>query len=280
MKKRFYIFIDSESVVAEGEHASYQAIERFTPRPGQRDSGRRGKRGRHDPLTSPRWMFQQIKVASLLVCATHDDGNIVPVSFDTFSAATLDEKAILEKVFAIVDQFPPDSTELVSYGGCWADVPRLLVRGMKYGLVLPRPWHSWVPFGGQGKVPHIDLMRCLTSASKMTASHMAEFAAVMDLPAKMTAVPWAAAELIRRADWQRVEEMCEADCITTALLFARWRRSFGGPPADVVEDRICRMVEELCPGRRYIPALKARRQAIHDQRVQEAWQKFEGRDVA
>lgn len=141
MKKRFYVFIDTESVVADEEHARYQTMERFTPRKGQRDSGRRGQRGRNDPLTSPRWMFQEIKVASILVCCTHDDGNIVPVSFDTFSAASLDEKAVLEKLFAVVDSLPAESTELVSYGGVWADVPRLLIRAMKHDLRLPRLGH-------------------------------------------------------------------------------------------------------------------------------------------
>lgn len=114
----------------------------------------------------------------------------------------------------------------------------------------------------------------------MTASHMSEFAAVIGLPAKMTAAPWAAAELIRRGQWRKVEEMCEADCITTALLFARWRRSFEGPSADIVEDRICRVIEEFCPGRSYAPAIKARRQAINERRFQEASIKLNGRDAA
>ncbi len=280
MKKRFYVIIDTESVIAEEEHARYQATERFTPRAGQRDSGRRGQRGRNDPLTSPRWMFQEIKVASVLVCGTHDDGNIVPVSFDTFSAASLDEKSILEKLFALVDQLPADSTELVTYGGAWADVPRIVARAMKHGLTLPRPWRKWMPWGGQGRVEHLDLMRVLTGASKMTAAHMSEFAAVLDLPAKMTAAPWQAAELIRRGEWRKVEEMCEADCITTALLFARWRRSFEGPSADIVEDRICRVVEELCPGRSYTPALKARRRVIQERRIRGAWQRLEDEDGA
>lgn len=279
MKKRFYVFIDTESVVAEDEHVRYQAMERFTPRKGQRDSGRRGQRGRNDPLTNPRWMFQEIKVASVLVCGTHDDGNIVPVSFDTFSAAKWDEKAVLQQLFAVVDSLPTD-TELVSYGGAWADVPRLLIRAMKHDLQLPRPWRSWVQWGGQGRTGHIDLMRLLTGSSKMTASHMSEFAAVIGLPAKMTAAPWAAAELIRRGEWRKVEEMCEADCVTTALLFARWRRTFDGPSADIVEDRICRVIEELCPGRGYIPALNARRREIHDLRVREAWQRLEDREAA
>lgn len=280
MKKRFYVFIDTESVVAEDEHTRYQAIERFKPRPGQRDSGRRGQRGRNDPLTNPRWMFQEIKVASVLVCGTHEDGNIVPVLFETFSGSSLDEKAILEKLFAVIDPLPADATELVSYGGIWADIPRLLIRAMKHDLTLPKAWASWVPWGGQGRSGHIDLMRHLTASSKMTASHMAEFAAVIGLPAKMTAAPWAAADLIRRGEWQKVEEMCEADCVTTALLFARWRRSSGGPSADIVEDRICRKIEEFCPGRSYTPALKARRAEIHERRVREAWQRFDDRDVA
>ena len=49
---------------------------------------------------------------------------------------------------------------------------------------------------------------------------MAEFAAVLDLPVKITAAAWKAAEFMKNADWQRVQEMCESDCIATAMLFA------------------------------------------------------------
>lgn len=270
MKKRFYVIIDTESMVAEGEHRLYQAAERFRPRSGQRDSGRRGQRGANDPLTSPRWMFQQIIVTTALICATHDNGNIVPVSLNTFSAADLDERAILERLFAVVDDLPPDSTDLVTYGGCWADVPLIVIRAMKHGLALPRPW-KWMAWGGQGAVPHIDLMRMLTGSSKMKASHMSEFAAVLDIPAKMSAAPWSAAELTRRREWDRVAEMGEADCITTALLFASWRRLHeGGAAVETVHDRIYREIEALCPGRRYSPIIKERRRRLFEHQASEA----------
>lgn len=269
IKKRFYVIIDTESMVSEDEHSRYQATERFRPRPGQHDSGRRAQRGANDPLTSPRWMFQQIMVATIMVCATHDNGNIVPASLHTFTAADFDERGILERLFAVVSDLPPE-TELVTYGGCWADVPLILIRAMKLGLTLPRPW-KWMAWGGQGSVPHIDLMRVLTGSSKMKASHMAEFAAVCDLPAKMSAAPWSAAELIRRREWDRVAEMGEADCITTALLFASWRRLHeGGAAVDIVHDRIYREIEALCPGRRYMPIIKERRRQLFERRASEA----------
>lgn len=273
-KKRFYAIVDLESMVAEDEHRQYQATERFRPRAGQRDSGRRGLRGANDPLTSPRWMFQQIMVATIMVCATHDDGNIVPSSLHTFTAADFDESSILEQLFTVVGDLPP-GTELVTYGGCWADVPLVVVRAMKHGLTLPRPW-KWMAWGGQGNVPHIDLMRVLTGSSKMKASHMAEFAAVCDIPAKMSAAPWSAAELIRRSEWDRVAEMGEADCITTALLFAAWRRLHeGGAGVEVVHDRIYREVETLCAGRRYIPIIKERRRQLFEHQASSARAKLE-----
>ncbi len=263
--KRFYVIIDTESVVAKDEHRRYQQAERFSPRAGQRDSGRRqGQRGRNDPLTQPRWMFQEVMVASVMICASHPDGNIVPVTFETFSAPDLDEREILKSIFRLVDDLPPESTELVTYGGCWADVPLIVIRAMKYGLKLPKAWAPWMPWGGQGKVPHVDLMRNLTGSSKMKASHMAEFAAVLDLPVKMTAEAWRAAEFIRNRRWDRVSLMCESDCITTALLFASWRTTFEDRSALlVVQDRVCRAIEELRPGRSYLVALRQKRREIH-----------------
>lgn len=277
MKNRFYVIIDTESVVADDEHRRYQATEHFSMRAGQRESGRRrGQRGSNDPLINARWMFQRITVASVMVCATHDDGNIVPVSLDTFSAPEMEEADILNRIFAIVDDLPRDATELVTYGGVWADVPLVVIRAMKHGLTLPGAWAGWMPWGGQGKCPHVDLMRVLTGSSKMKASHMSEFAAVLDLPVKITAAPWRAAEFMKNGEWQRVQEMCESDCIATAMLFAAWRLTFDGRSSLlVVLDRICRVVIELCPGRGYTPAIVAKRQQLLQQRTDEAWRRLD-----
>lgn len=277
MKNRFYVIIDTESVVADDEHRRYQATEHFSMRAGQRESGRRrGQRGGNDPLINARWMFQRITVASVMVCATHDDGNIVPVSLDTFSAPELDEADILKRIFAIVDDLPKDATELVTYGGVWADVPLVVIRAMKHGLTLPGAWAGWMPWGGQGKCPHVDLMRVLTGSSKMKASHMSEFAAVLDLPVKITAAPWRAAEFMKNGEWQRVQEMCESDCIATAMLFAAWRLTFDGRSSlPVVVDRICRVTIEICPGRGYTPAIVAKRQQLLQQRTDEAWRRLD-----
>lgn len=123
---------------------------------------------------------------------------------------------------------------------------------------------SW---GGQGAQKHIDLMRHLTGGSKMKLGHMSEFAAMADLPVKITAAPWQAARFMRENRWDRVIEMCEGDCISLAMLFASWRvlRSRKST-VPVVHDRICRKIEELVPGRRYIPALKAKREKLFQQR--------------
>jgi hypothetical protein len=43
-------------------------------------------------------------------------------------------------IFAIVDDLPKDATELVTYGGVWADVPLVMIRAMKHGLTLPGAW--------------------------------------------------------------------------------------------------------------------------------------------
>lgn len=57
-----------------------------------------------------------------------------------------------------------------------------------------------------------------------------------------------------------MQEACEGDVISTALLLARWRQ-LHDPRANAaaVEDRILRRVAELRAGRGYVTALDARR---------------------
>ena len=126
-------------------------------------------------------------------------------------------------------------------------------------------------WGGEGKCNHIDLCRLLTGGGKMKPVHQTEYAASLNIPAKITAPPFAVTGLIKAGDFKSVIEVVEGDVITTALILARWRKLLD-PRArsDVAEDRILRQVEELRSTRRYIPALRAHREMLRRKLIMEA----------
>ena len=115
-------------------------------------------------------------------------------------------------------------------------------------------------FGGANANRHVDLARIMTGGFKMKPIHMAEVLAVMDLPGKLTAPPFAITRMIHSGQWTQVKEACEVDVISTALLLARWKRLHDPRLTNyAVEGRVLRRVAELVPDRTYIVALQARR---------------------
>lgn len=270
---RTYAIIDHESsAIDRTAHDRYLRMERFAR---GLDQGARNQRGgRNDALHSPRWVFQEIVTASIMICTEHADGNIEPMQFVTLSAPDHDERTIIKGLLDVLDDAPP-RTELVSWGGVWHDVPLLVARAMRHGLTLPREW-AWMAWGSHGPQKHIDLLRVLTGGAKMKPIHMTELAAALDIPAKLTQPAWAGSRLIEQGDFEAVQEMCECDIITTALLLSYWRQLIDGrAPIEVAQDRILRRVEELRAGRSYIPAITAKRAALFAERARAARVKME-----
>lgn len=96
----------------------------------------------------------------------------------------------------------------------------------------------------------------------MKPVHMAEVLATLDIPAKISVPAFAVARLIYAGQWDAVQEACEGDVISTALLLARWRQLYDArADAVTVEERILRRVIEFRAGRGYIVALQARQNA-------------------
>lgn len=266
---RCYIVLDIESAVTdEAGHRRYQAMERWRGDPDEAES-RRGYKRDEDPLKTPRWPFQTIVAVSAMVLFEHCQGNIDVSRFETFSAPHLNERGTLVGLHRLLAELPP-STEAVTWGGAWHDLPLLKVASLRAGLSLPPNW-QWLAWSGEGKVNHIDLCRVLGAGSKMKPVHMTEYAASLNIPSKITAPPSAVAGLIKAGDFESVKEVVEGDVITTALLLARWRKLLD-PRArsDVAEDRILRQVEELKSTRRYIPALRAHREMLQRRMMNEA----------
>lgn len=265
-RKRNYVIVDLESAVLdETGHRRYLAMERHVP--GEHDApSRRNYARAEDPLLTPRWVFQTVVTAAIMVLTEHDDGNVDIARMVTLSAPDHSEREVIAGILQVL-QDCPSNTEFVSWAGSFHDLPMLVCAAMRYGLTLPEDWR-WMAFGGDGRQHHIDFARVLTGGFKMKPIHQAEYAAALDIPAKLTAAPFMVAKFINAGQWDLVQSVCEGDVITGALLLARWRKLFDGrADIDVVEDRILRRVEEERPDRGYIPALRARRAASFAERI-------------
>jgi len=255
---RCWIVLDLESAVLDDTaHKRYQAMERWVPSDDK--PIRRGYRRSEDPLSCPRWCFQTITTAALMVLVEDSQGGVDVSRFVTLSAPDHDERAVLAGVLQVLNDAPANA-EICSWMGVAHDFSLILAGCMRHGLTLPRGW-EWLAFGGFHRERHIDLARALTGGMKMKPIHLAEVLAAMDIPGKITAPPFAVTGLIYAGRWDEVQSACEVDVIGTACLLARWRR-LNDPraEADAVEDRILRRVIELRQGREYIPALEAHRQ--------------------
>lgn len=258
-RKRSYVVLDIESaVIDEAGHKRYQTMERWVPSENQQPS-RRGYTRSEDPLTCPRWIFQTITTAAMMVLVEDDQGGVDVSQFVTLSAPDHDERAVVAGVLRVLAEAPADA-EIVTWMGLAHDLPVLISACMRHGLSLPKGW-GWLAFGGFHKERHLDLARAYTAGMKMKPIHLAEVLAAMDIPGKITCPPFAVTNLMYAGRWNEVQEACEVDVISTALLLARWRRlTDGRAEADAVEDRILRRAIELRAGRGYVAAIEAHRQ--------------------
>lgn len=259
-RPRAYVVLDIESAVTdETGHRRYQAMERYVPGNDDQPS-RRGYRRSEDPLMTPRWPFQTLVAAAVMVLVEHPEGNIDVSRFVTMSQPDHDERGVIAGVLQVLAD-APQGAELVSWAGMLHDVPLLTLGAMRHGLTLPKGW-GWLGFGGNDPVRHIDFARTTTGGFKMKPVHMAEILASLDIPAKISVPAFAVARMIYAGQWDAVQEACEGDVISTALLLVRWKQlQDSRADAASVEDRILRRVIELREGRGYVAELEARRVA-------------------
>lgn len=255
---RSWIVIDVESaVIDDTAHKRYQRMERWVPSDDK--PVRRGYQRSEDPLTCPRWPFQTITTAVMMVLVEDQGGGVDVQRFVTLSAPDHDERDVLAGVLQVLANAPA-AAELVSWMGLAHDIPLLISACMRHGLSLPAGW-GWLSHGGFHKQRHLDLARGYTAGMRMKPVHLAEVLAAMDIPGKLTCPPFAVAGLIDAGRWDEVQSACEMDVVSTACLLARWRRlTDARVGADAVEDRILRRVIQLREGRDYVAALEAHRQ--------------------
>lgn len=255
---RSWIVIDIESAVLDDTaHKRYQSMERWVASDDK--PIRRGYQRSEDPLTCPRWVFQAITTAALMVLVEDPQGGVDVQRFVTLSAPDHNEREVLGGILQVLADAPTDA-EIVTWMGLAHDIPLLVSGCMRHGLSLPRGW-GWLAHGGFHKERHLDLARAYTAGMRMKPVHLSEVLAAMDIPGKLTCPPFAVTNLIYAGRWDEVQSACEVDVISTALLLARWRRlTDGRAEADAVEDRILRRVIEVREGRGYIAALEGHRQ--------------------
>lgn len=241
---RFVVVLDAECAYDHEAHGRYLAAERCTPA----DLANLHSRDRrHDPRVTPRWPCRRITTLSWLVLTEADDG-LRPVRMETRGLPEQDEAAILKSFFADLEQL--GSVQLVTWGGFHTDLPQILMAAMDAGLRLPAslaalqsPWRR----DGSG---HLDL--CTEMCGGAAPAHLAEVAARLNIPAKLTCRPDLVSRLMEQGKWSSVRSVCEGDVLTCAALLMRWRRLAGGSTS-VLEAmrRLTRFVAEHCDHRSY-----------------------------
>lgn len=241
---RFVVVLDAELAYDHEAHARYQMAERFLPTDAAHLSPREM---RTDPRVTPRWPCHQITTLSWLVMTEAEDG-LRPVRLETRGLPEQDEAAALRAFFADMEHL--GHVQIVTWGGFHTDLPQILTGAIDAGLRLPpslmglqSPWR-------RNASGHLDL--CGEICGGAAPAHLAEIAARLGIPAKLTCRPDLVSRLMQQGKWAAVRSVCEGDVWTTAALLMRWRHLSGGT-ASVLEAtrRLTGFVGEHCAHRSY-----------------------------
>jgi len=217
---RFVVVLDAELQYDHAVHARYQASERFLPSDAPTLSQREA---RNDPRVTPRWPCHRISVLSWLVMTETEDG-LRPIRLETRGEPEQDEAAIVTAFLADMERL--GSVQVVTWGGFHSDMPQMMLAATAAGLRLPKcltglqsPWR-------RDASGHLDLMSELCGGAN--PAHLAEVAAKLGIPAKLTCRPDLASKLMEQGKWSAVKAVCEGDVLTTAMILMRWRHLLGG----------------------------------------------------
>lgn len=241
---RFVVVLDAELAYDHEAHARYQMAERFLPV----DAGHLSPREvRTDPRVTPRWPCHRITTLSWLVMTEAEDG-LRPVRLETRGLPEQDEAAALRAFFADMDHL--GHVRIVTWGGFHTDLPQILIGAMDAGLRLPSSLTALQSPWRRDASGHLDL--CGEMCGGAVPVHLAEIAARLGIPAKLTCRPHLVSRLMEQGKWSAVRSVCEGDVLTTATLLMRWRHLSGGT-ASVLEvtRRLTGFVAEHCAHRAY-----------------------------
>lgn len=240
----YVVVLDAECRYDHTSHGRYLAAERFVPG-DVADLSPRDRRT--DPRVTPRWPCQQIVALSWLVLTDTDDG-LRPLRLETRGAPELDEAGIVAAFLADMEQL--GAVRMVTWGGFHKDVPQILLAAVTAGLRLPAcltglhsPWK-------RGESGHSDLMTEMSAGAN--SPHLAEVAAKLAIPAKLTCRPDQVSRLMDQGKWSAVKAVAEGDVLTTAMILMRWQHLLGGS-VSILEAtrRLTVFVAEHCGHRPY-----------------------------
>lgn len=241
---RFVVVLDAECAYDHEAHGRYLAAERCT-RADIADLHPRDRR--HDPRATPRWPCRRITTLSWLVMTEAEDG-LRPVRLETRSLPEQDEASILKSFFDDMEQL--GSVQLVTWGGFHTDLPQILIAAMDAGLRLPASLAGLMTPWRRDASGHLDL--CTEICGGATPAHLAEVAARLNIPAKLTCRPNLVSQLMEHGKWSSVRSVCEGDVLSCAALLMR-RRHLSGGSTSVFEAmrRLTGFVVEHCDHRSY-----------------------------
>lgn len=166
-----------------------------------------------------RWPFHRVRCASWLPLTFQLGANQAEFGeLATISATDFGERDLIQTLFAALNS--AQASTLVTWGGECEDLPVLRRSAAEFGLLLPENLRDLHPFSSS----RIDL--CNAVAGRAANVHLPEYAAATSIPCK----PWPSKEignLVRRGDWDAVEDQCRADVLTTTVILLRHLASRG-----------------------------------------------------
>lgn len=241
---RFVVVLDAELAYDHEAHARYQASERFLPADAAHLSPREL---RTDPRVTPRWPCHRITTLSWMVMTEADDG-LRPVRLETRGLPEQEEVAVLKALFADMEQL--GHVQIVTWGGFHSDLPQILIGAIDAGLRLPSCLTGLLSPWRRDASGHLDL--CSEMCGGAAPAHLAEVAARLGIPAKLSCRPNLVSQLMQQGKWSAVRSVAEGDVLTTTALLMRWRHLSGGT-ASVLEAmrRLTGFIADHCAHRPY-----------------------------
>lgn len=247
-RPRFVVVLDAEVFYDHAAHARYQAAERFDPADL---SGLPARKVAKDPRVRPRWPCHRITTLSWLVLSDGDDG-LHPHRLVTVGMPEAGEAAILARFFTDVGRLG-DNIRLVTWGGHHSDMPQILLGAMAAGLQLPGNLLGLLSPWRREATGHIDLSSRVYGGAD--AVHLAEVAAALRIPAKLTCKPTEVSLRMKQGKWSNVRSVAEGDVLTTAMILMLWRHLSGESLSRLESvQRLARFVAEHCAHRDYAQA--------------------------
>ena len=161
------------------------------------------------------WALHELACVSVLT-VTRERISAPTFALSSFSRETLTEATLVNRVERILD----DRIEnLVTFNGRAFDLPLLQLRSIANGCITPSLRALTAPRGPRPGVMHVDLLDRLCPAMAAPKVRLADVCAALSIPTKADVAGGAAiAALASENRWDRIQQFCEFDVLSTGLL--------------------------------------------------------------